>query len=143
MKARPAIYLIAVCLLLSDSLAANAMHCRNSQPCGNSCISWSKTCGQGGGSYAPSTPSFYRAALSSMPSSAVSASPTAASAERPTTYVVIEDRVKAYMSPNSSDITGVYHRGDTVLVYRVCGEWALLTDAPPHKWVKVSALQKK
>lgn len=40
-------------LLAGDAEAQK--HCKKGQPCGNSCISWSKTCRIGGGSSAPSS----------------------------------------------------------------------------------------
>lgn len=51
--------ILACVLVLLGTGGAEAKDCKNSQPCGNSCISWSKTChvGSGNSKYAPPRPS--------------------------------------------------------------------------------------
>jgi hypothetical protein len=112
---------------------AHAKNCRKGIPCGNSCISASKTCRSSGGS----TSSSYFAPSRVAPS--VVAPPVSASPiKRPAKEIAVKDGVplRAYPS-EKAPITGHYIPGSSFDVYGSAGNWILISplDAPKHQWM--------
>ncbi len=143
MDIRNITYILIITSLFVLPVDLLAKNCKKGQPCGNSCISWSKKCHIGTSSYSSSRGSSYGSSIETSSSYSNSSSSTQYSQRIPKVYIVIVDHVDAYISPNSQEVTGGYKKGDKVLVYHVLGEWARLTNTQPNQWVQFDSLKKK
>lgn len=118
-----ALFLALFSLLTTDVWAKN---CRNSQPCGNSCISWNKTCRIGTSSYVAPTPAIR------TPTPATSYETAVAS----DLYVQDTDTY----SVNSPNHTARRLRrmafGEMVRAYQQVGDWIRISEpGQPDEWI--------
>ncbi|MGE6293318.1 SH3 domain-containing protein [Aeromonas media] len=124
-------------------IPAHAKNCKKGQPCGNSCISWSKTCRINAYSYQLATPS---TSSTSSTSSSPSTSSTPTVYERKETTLkssnvlvryVIPSKLNVRAKPNTSSyIATRLIKGDFVLLYKVEGKWAYVSKREIYGWVK-------
>jgi len=112
-------------------IPAHAKNCKKGQPCGNSCISWSKTCRINTYSYklatpsASSTPKIYERKETILKSSNV------------LVRYVIPSKLNVRAKPNTSSyIATRLIKGDFVLLYKVEGKWAYVSKRGIYGWVK-------
>ncbi|MFQ2623446.1 SH3 domain-containing protein [Aeromonas caviae] len=135
---RSIVLLLSVFLLLISP--AHAKNCKKGQPCGNSCISWSKTCRINTYNYQLATP------LTSSTSSVSSVSSTPKVYENKETTLkssnvliryVIPSRLNVRAKPNTSSyIATRLVKGDFVLLYKIEGGWAYVSKQGRYGWVK-------
>lgn len=122
MKALPAL-LILLGLITTDAWAKN---CRNSQPCGNSCISWNKTCRIGTSSYV-------------APRSTLQAQPPAASYETKTAselYVQGDDTYSVSTPTHTARRLRRLAFGEMVRAYQQVGDWIRISETgQPDEWI--------
>ncbi|MBP4041739.1 MULTISPECIES: SH3 domain-containing protein [unclassified Aeromonas] len=127
-----------IALLLSVFLflisPAHAKNCKKGQPCGNSCISWSKTCRISTHNYQSSTPS--TSSKLSTPKVYEKRDSTLKSSNILIRYV-IPSELNVRTEPNTSSyITTQLIKGDFVLLYKTEGEWAYVSKRGKYGWVK-------
>lgn len=129
--------LLTTLFLIALSSTATAKNCRNSQPCGNSCISWNKTCHIGSSSgRSPATSSTYR--------------PTPISVEpaKPKPYGALDAIGQPYYvqagggfirSAPSKDAPGVRREvlNERVIPYQQSGAWLRISPngKKPEEWI--------
>jgi|SynMetStandDraft_1070027.scaffolds.fasta_scaffold13728_1 hypothetical protein len=117
------IFLALLGLITSDAWAKN---CRNSQPCGNSCISWNKTCRIGSSSYVSPTPTV-RTQPSATSYEAVSASDL---------YVQGDDTYSVSAPAHTARRLRRLAFGEIVRPYQQIGDWIRISEAgQPDEWV--------
>lgn len=138
---RSIVLLLSVFLLLISP--AHAKNCKKGQPCGNSCISWSKTCRINTYNYQLATPS--TSSTSSVSSvSSVSSTPkvyenkeTTLKSSNVLIRYVIPSRLNVRAKPNTSSyIATRLVKGDFVLLYKIEGGWAYVSKQGRYGWVK-------
>jgi hypothetical protein len=114
----------------ADVLAKN---CRNSQPCGNSCISWSKTCRIGSGSETVTHhPKRQTATSASSDTTPLSCS----------LYFVKTDGAEVHADASvTSEVLETLKLGDKVQVCEKRAGWARLP-GKNYKWVSYDALSE-
>ncbi|MFQ2818895.1 MULTISPECIES: SH3 domain-containing protein [Aeromonas] len=124
------IFLLLSLLILLIS-PAHAKNCKKGQPCGNSCISWSKTCRINTYSHqlvAPST---------SSTSKVYERKETSLKSGNVLVRYVIPSKLNVREKPNTSSyIATRLIKGDFVLLYKVEGKWAYISKRGIHGWVK-------
>ena len=130
--------LLSVFLLLISP--AHAKNCKKGQPCGNSCISWSKTCRINTHNYQLATPS-----TSSTSSTSSTLSTPKVYENKETTLkssnvlirYVIPSKLNVRAKPNTSSyIATRLVKGDFVLLYKIEGGWAYISKQGRYGWVK-------
>ncbi|MFQ2893740.1 SH3 domain-containing protein [Aeromonas caviae] len=135
---RSIVLLLSVFLLLISP--AHAKNCKKGQPCGNSCISWSKTCRINTYNYQLATPS----TSSTSSTSSVSSTPkvyenkeTTLKSSNVLIRYVIPSRLNVRAKPNTSSyIATRLVKGDFVLLYKIEGGWAYVSKQGRYGWVK-------
>lgn len=133
----------ATLLLFIVSPAAFAKNCKKGQPCGNSCISWSKTCRIGTGSGKPSeiSTSNYRSNVSSNTSPMTSHNQSQI-AKKYGLYEVTTTRLNVRSKPNpNSEILGHLTKGMRIKVYSFSGDWALVPYLEGLQWANANYLE--
>ncbi|MFM4846531.1 SH3 domain-containing protein [Aeromonas caviae] len=138
---RSIVLLLSVFLLLISP--AHAKNCKKGQPCGNSCISWSKTCRINTYNYQLATPSTSSTSSTSSVSS-VSSTPkvyenkeTTLKSSNVLIRYVIPSRLNVRAKPNTSSyIATRLVKGDFVLLYKIEGGWAYVSKQGRYGWVK-------
>lgn len=126
----------AVALLVAYHPHADAKRCRKGIPCGNSCISASKTCRIGQPTYRASSPR-HQAPNRVYPAAAVAAPSPPVSAPTPPPSAPSEKiALRAYPSPDAP-ITGHFSPGQEFSVFGSAGDWILISplSAPKHQWM--------
>lgn len=122
------------------SFAAN---CKKGQPCGNSCISWAKTCRIG--TYKGSATSAGEARQSDVYQSAKSSkrNETQNFESSLNSYKVIVDKLNIRAEPNSaSKITGKLSRGSIIRPLTTSGAWLKIRYNTSLGWVHSDYLKK-
>ncbi len=110
-----------LCIFVCFSV--NAKQCKKGQPCGNSCISWSKTCRIN--SY--SSQSVKRQVISNTTNSQYI---------YPAIYVVTADKLNVRDNPFSTkEIVGYLEKGQEILVQDVVTDWAMIIYNEKFYWV--------
>lgn len=139
--------LLSLLLLSAFSTEAFAKNCRNSQPCGNSCISWNKTCRIGTTStYRPpsSSDTSYRSyslpatvAPAAQPATSPSRQDVAPPAIQQSTLFAQTDAAFVFELPSrSARRVRRLVFGEQVTVYESLGEWMRISAAgSPEEWV--------
>lgn len=129
--------LITTLFLIALSSMVTAKNCRNSQPCGNSCISWNKTCHIGSSSSgSPATSSTYRPA------------PISPEAARPKPYGALDAIGQPYFvqagegfirSAPSKDAPAVRREvlNERIIPYQQSGAWLRISPngKKPEEWI--------
>ncbi|MFM2479509.1 SH3 domain-containing protein [Celerinatantimonas sp. MCCC 1A17872] len=126
-----------VFLLLSVCAVFNveAKVCKKGQPCGNSCISWNKTCHKG--TYSLGSSSSY----SSRNSSSVS---PANQSNYASYYIVTASSLNVRNSPSpTSKVIGEYKKGDEIMVLSSENGWAKIRYKSVYAWVSYKYLKRK
>ncbi|MEH8226535.1 SH3 domain-containing protein [Aeromonas veronii] len=101
-----------------------AKNCKKGQPCGNSCISWSKTCHKN--TYTYSSP---------IENKKTSKKPAPASTNVLVRYV-IPKKLNVRTSPSiKANINTSLSKGDFVLLYRQENQWAYISKSGVYGWV--------
>lgn len=146
-------FLALICLALTPG--AQAKNCKTGQPCGNSCISWSKTCrvGSNGGGTSYAAPR----STSPAPESQISPSPKSTLAPALAAPPVISNlpagsskatrtmRVDgaAFEWPAfEAPVVAHIKAGTVIPIYRRHGQWVRMSpdSAPTHQWVPEAVL---
>ncbi|EGQ9578027.1 SH3 domain-containing protein [Vibrio cholerae] len=120
-----------ICLFVC--FGVNAKQCKKGQPCGNSCISWSKTC-----------------RINSYSSNYDYKSKKAPNATSqyvyPAIYVVTATKLNVRDNPfTTQEIVGYLEKGQEILVERIIFDWAMITYNEKNYWVStkyISFLRK-
>ncbi len=139
----PALAMLSLALILS--FGAEARNCKKGIPCGNSCISASKTCRIGGGP--TSTTNSYRSyAAPAAAAGAVGLAGVAGSSAIAQDEVLYarEDTDTLDQPARNGVVNGRITKGTRVLVYQTSGaSWVRIPPVPgiDHRWVKRDALQ--
>lgn len=126
------IILLSLFLLLISPV--HAKNCKKGQPCGNSCISWSKTCRINTHNYQLATPS--TSSTLSTPRNHEEKVTESKSSNLLIRYV-IPLKLNVRTKPNTSSyIATRLIKGDFVLLYKVEGSWAYISKQGIYGWVK-------
>lgn len=117
---------LSLALLGLFSTDAWSKNCRNSQPCGNSCISWNKTCRIGTPSYvAPAPP--VRTQLPAKPHEASTTSGL---------YVQDDDTYSVSSPAHNARRLRRLTFGEMVRVYQQIGDWIRISEpGQPNEWL--------
>lgn len=121
MKTKTIIFLSSIILLIFPAYAKN---CKKGQPCGNSCISWSKTCHKN--TYTYSSP---------IENQETSKKPAPASTNVLVRYV-IPKKLNVRTSPTiKANINTSLSKGDFVLLHHQENQWAYISKSGVYGWV--------
>ena len=146
-----------VCLGLTPG--AQAKNCKTGQPCGNSCISWSKTCrigsGGSGTSYvaprssspapapAPQTSTDPKSTLAPAPAAPPVISKLPAGSSETTRTMRVDGAAFEWPAFEAPVVAHV-KAGTVIPIYRRHGQWVRMSpdSAPTHQWVYEAVLHK-
>ncbi|MDS1911627.1 SH3 domain-containing protein [Vibrio parahaemolyticus] len=123
-----AITTLLLVLISMFGFTVEAKVCKKGQPCGNSCISWKKTCRVG--SYSKNSNSFssynFQKKKESKSLEWVAVK-----------YIVIANKLNVRDNPfvQNNNIIGTLNKGDTVVVHSLVSDWALITYNSGYAWV--------
>ena len=107
------------CLLFT--FTSEAKNCRKGQPCGNSCISWKKTCRIGSSSYDKKT-DFNKKEKVTYSRSEIIGSENATGR-----FIVTASKLNVRDNPYTiKNIVGTLEKGDEVYVYSIVNGWAMI-----------------
>lgn len=121
MKKTMIILFSSILLLIPPAYAKN---CKKGQPCGNSCISWSKTCHKN--TYTYSSP---------IENQEKSKKPASASTKVLVRYV-IPKKLNVRTSPTiKANINTSLSKGDFVLLHHQENQWAYISKSGVYGWV--------
>ncbi|HAS6966926.1 TPA: SH3 domain-containing protein [Vibrio parahaemolyticus] len=115
-------------LISMFGFSVEAKVCKKGQPCGNSCISWKKTCRVG--SYSKNSNSF---SSYNFQKKKESKSPEWAAVK----YIVTANKLNVRDNPfvQNNNIVGILNKGDAVVVHSFVSGWALITYNSGYAWV--------
>ncbi|CAM2737659.1 SH3 domain-containing protein [Pseudoalteromonas distincta] len=103
------------------TLSSEAKNCRKGQPCGNSCISWKKTCRIGNYSYDKKT-DFNKRKKINYSDWEINESENASGR-----FIVTASKLNVRDNPYTiKNIVGVLEKGDEVYVYSIVNGWAMI-----------------
>lgn len=136
------VFILIITILLSTTIEAK--NCKKGQPCGNSCISWKKTCRIGNSNNSYNSTKTYK--KHSMPVSNYSNSSKLKSNENSykeiVKYVVITNRLNVRSKPDTfNSILGVILKGTHVVSIQKDGEWRRILYNKQLAWVNVKYLK--
>ncbi|MFQ2102542.1 SH3 domain-containing protein [Aeromonas sanarellii] len=127
--------LLSVFLLLISP--THAKNCKKGQPCGNSCISWSKTCRINTHNYQLATPSTSSTSSTLSTPKVYENKETTLKSSNVLIRYVIPSRLNVRAKPNTSSyIATRLVKGDFVLLYKIEGGWAYVSKQGRYGWVK-------
>ncbi len=131
-------YKILLVLFLGFTFGFNAQakNCKKGQPCGNSCISWKKTCRIG--TYSSNT---YTSPKSST--SVQSSKYTSQSEIRAGDYEVTATKLNVRDNPfGLKEIVGTLSKGQRVYVHSFVSGWAMIRYKSSFYWVSQKHLKR-
>lgn len=139
---KPLLVLLACLLVAAPTFAKN---CKKGQPCGNSCISWSKVCRIGTGSSSSSSSS--SRATSSSPAVSTPNSPQRAVSSTQESsqeyYVVRVDKLNVRECPSTDcKVIGSVLRGKTIYPLSYEDSWVKIHFGSGYGWVSAKHLNK-
>ena len=103
------------------TFSSEAKNCRKGQPCGNSCISWKKTCRIGNYSYDKKT-GFNRKEKVAYSRSEINGSENATGR-----FIVTASKLNVRDNPYTiKNVVGTLEKGDEVYVYSIVNGWAMI-----------------
>ncbi|WP_428673050.1 SH3 domain-containing protein [Photobacterium swingsii] len=132
-------HFVIVFFAILMSFSVNAKVCKKGQPCGNSCISWSKTCHKNytsstSSSYTPKSTSSYS---SNKYSSNKHSSDYSTNQQNSSEYhYVLATKLNVRSSPElTGTIMGSLSKGQKVRVRYTSGKWSLVYFRDSFGWV--------
>lgn len=114
---------------------ANAKNCKKGQPCGNSCISWNKTCRIGSANTSASTRTVVSQEKSHLqsPNADIASNPVL---ENGQLYGVTIDKLNIRNKPKKNgELLGVLSKGERISVLAASGDWKAFLYQDKLAWV--------
>ncbi|MCS6119143.1 SH3 domain-containing protein [Shewanella baltica] len=125
--------LVLVFLMSNLTSVAYAKNCKKGQPCGNSCISWSKTCHVGTSSQSYKSSTLYGANNSQSSGVKGTSEPTS---ENVQAFEVTVDKLNVRDKPNRNGyLLGSLLKGDRIEVITTSGDWKVFLYKNQVAWV--------
>ncbi|WP_172590715.1 SH3 domain-containing protein [Shewanella xiamenensis] len=112
---------------------ANAKNCKKGQPCGNSCISWSKTCRIGSVNTSASVLASQETSHFKSPNADMVSNPVL---ENGQVYEVTIDKLNIRNQPKkNAELLGALSKGERINVLAASGDWKAFLYQDKLAWV--------